>query len=212
MECHLTLASPRDLDPFRSFLIRHRAVERRRLVRGLRSRRFAQLMDDWRPALVQAASNAEAADGGPPVAVLACQRVQQAFRRVVRHGERIAADSPSEQVHAFRKRCKELRYLLEVFRPLHEDKPHRSLIKELKALQDILGEFQDGEVQRDSVREFAAAMMQEGAAPPETVLAMGESAAQRDAQQLRARASLVDRLQPLIAPKNRTRVKTLVRS
>jgi CHAD domain-containing protein len=94
--------------------------------------------------------------------------------------------SPSEQVHAFRKRCKELRYLLEVFRPLHEDKPHRSLIKELKGLQDTLGEFQGGEVQRDAVREFAVAMMQEGAAPPETVLAMGESAAQLDAQQLRA--------------------------
>ncbi len=212
MAARLTLANPHDLDPFRSFLIRHRAVERRRLVRGLRSRRFAQLMDGWRTALVQAASNAEAADGGPPVATLAGQRVQRAFRRVVRHGERITADSPSEQVHALRKRCKELRYLLEVFRPLHEDKAHRSLVKELKALQDTLGEFQDGEVQRDSVREFAAAMMQEGSAPPQTVLAMGESAAQRDAQQLRARASLVDRLQLLIGEKNRARVEALVRS
>ncbi len=220
MAAHLALANPHDLDPFRSFLIRHRAVERRRLVRGLRSRRFARLMDGWRAALVQAASSgeasnaeaADAADKGPPVATLAGARVQRAFRRVVRHGERITADSPSEQVHALRKRCKELRYLLEVFRPLHADKPHRSLIKELKAVQDTLGDFQDGEVQRDSVREFAAAMMQEGAAPPETVLAMGESAAQRDAQQLRARASLVDRLQPLIAEKNRARVKTLVRS
>ncbi|MFY1621049.1 CHAD domain-containing protein, partial [Micromonospora sp. WMMD736] len=36
----LTSAAPSDLEPFRSFLQRHRTAERRRLVRGLRSRRF----------------------------------------------------------------------------------------------------------------------------------------------------------------------------
>jgi CHAD domain-containing protein len=105
----------------------------------------------------------------------------------------------------------ELRYLLEVFRPLHADAPHDSLLKELKALQDTLGDFQDGEVQREAVREFAAAMMDEGAAPTETVLAMGESAAQLDAHQLRARVALVGRLQPLVAEETRARVKALVR-
>jgi hypothetical protein len=55
-------------------------------------------------------------------------------------------------------------------------------------------------------------MMNEGAAPPETVLAMGESAAQLDAHQLRARAALMGRLQPLVAEETRVRVKALVRS
>lgn len=208
MAAGLASADPRDLDPFRSFLSRHRAVERRRLVRGLRSRRFEQLMDGWRITLAQVAAGA---GGGPAVATLARQRVARAFRRVVQQGERITADSPSEQVHALRKRCKELRYLLEVFRPIHADAPHRRLVKELKALQDTLGEFQDSEVQREAVREFAAAMMDEGAVPPETVLAMGELAAQLDAHQLRARAALKGRLQPFLAEKNRARVKALVR-
>jgi CHAD domain-containing protein len=206
MAARLASADPRDLGPFRSFLVRHRAAERRRLVRGLRSRRFEKLMDDWRTELAQVA-----ADGGPAVGTLARQRVEQAFRRVARRGERITADSPSEEVHALRKRCKELRYLLEVFRPLCAAAPHSSLVKELKALQDTLGDFQDGEVQREAVREFAAAMMDEGAAPPETVLAMGELAAQLDAHQLRARAALVGRLQPFLADENRARVKALVR-
>jgi CHAD domain-containing protein len=129
----------------------------------------------------------------------------------VRRGKRIAADSPSEQVHELRKRCKELRYLLEVFRPLCADAPYRPLIKELKALQDTLGEFQDGEVQREAVREFAALMMEQGAAPPATVLAMGELAAQLDAHQLNARSALVGRLQPFLADENCARVKALVR-
>ncbi|HEY1842298.1 MAG TPA: CHAD domain-containing protein [Mycobacterium sp.] len=204
----LTSADPRDLDPFRSFLVRHRAVERRRLVRGLRSQRFAQLMTEWPSALAQVAADAK---GGPTVAMLARQRLTGAYRNAVRRGRRITVDSPGDEVHALRKRCKELRYLLEVFRPVCANAPHRGLLKELKWLQDVLGEFQDGEVQREAVREFAAAMMKQGAAPPATVLAMGEMAAQLDAHQLNARAALADRLQPFLAEQNRDLVKALVR-
>jgi CHAD domain-containing protein len=207
MAAGLASANPGDLDPFRSFLVRRRAVERRRLVRGLRSRRFEKLMESWRSALAEVATGT---GGGQPIATLAQQRLEQAFQRVAKRGKRITADSPSEEVHSLRKRCKELRYLLEVFRPLCADTDHRHLVKELKALQDTLGEFQDGEVQRQAVREFAAAMMEEGAAPPETVLAMGELAAQLDAHQLQARAELVGRLRPFLAEK--ARVKALVRS
>jgi CHAD domain-containing protein len=208
LAARLTSADPRDLDPFRSFLVRHRAVERRRLVRGLRSQRFQQVMSDWREALAQVTADA---NGGPAAAVLARKRIDRTFRAVVRRGKRITADSPSEQVHELRKRCKELRYLLEIFRPLCADAPYRPLIKELKALQDTLGDFQDGEVQREAVREFAAVMMEQGAAPPETVLAMGELAAQLDAHQLNARGALVGRLTPFLANENRARVKALVR-
>jgi CHAD domain-containing protein len=208
MAARLTSADPRDLDPFRSFLIRHRGAERRRLVRGLRSARFEQLMSDWRTELAQVAADG---DGGPSIAVLARQRIERAFRKVVRRGKLVAADSPSEQVHELRKRCKELRYLLEVFRPVCADAAYRPVIKELKAVQETLGDFQDGEVQREAVREFAAAMMEQGAAPPATVLAMGELAAQLDAHQLGARGALVGRLQPFLADENRARMKALVR-
>jgi CHAD domain-containing protein len=208
MAARLTSAAPPDLDPFRSFLARHRAAERRRLVRGLRSRRFEQLIADWRGALAQVSAEAE---GGPTVAMLARQRITRAYQNAVRRGKRITEESPSDDVHALRKRCKELRYLLEVFRPLCAKTPHRRLLKELKSLQDTLGDFQDGEVQREAVREFAAAMMEQGAAPPETVLAMGEMAAQLDAHQLNARAALAGRLQPFLVDENRALVKALVR-
>lgn len=207
MTARLTSADPSDLDPFRSFLVRHRGTERRRLVRGLRSRRFEQLMSEWRSALIQVA----AAEGEPTVSTLARQRLTRAYRNAVRRGTQITADSPSDDVHALRKRCKELRYLLEVFRPVCAKEPHRRLVKELKSLQDTLGDFQDGEVQREAIREFAAAMMEQGQAPPQTVLAMGEMAAQLDTHQLNARAALAGRLQPFLATENRGLVKALVR-
>ena len=208
MAGRLNSADPSELDPFRSFLVRHRAAERRRLVRGLRSRRFQELMSEWRGALAEVAADTNRA---PTVAALARQRIGRAYRNAVRRGKRINADSPSEDVHALRKRCKELRYLLEVFRPVCARAPHRRLLKELKALQDVLGEFQDGEVQREAIHEFAAAMMAQGAAPPATVLAMGELAAQLDAHQQHARAALPGRLEPFLADANRSLVKALVR-
>jgi CHAD domain-containing protein len=206
MSSRLTSADPRDLDPFRSFLVKHRTAERRKLVRGLRSKRFQNLLGDWRAELEEVT-----AEDGLTVALLARQRLTQAYRNAARRGKRINEESPSDDVHALRKRCKELRYLLEVFKPVCESGPHRALLKELKSLQDTLGDFQDGEVQREAVREFAAAMMDQGAAPPKTLLAMGEMAAQLDAHQLQARAALAGRLQPFLADENRARVKALVR-
>jgi CHAD domain-containing protein len=208
MASRLTSADPSDLDPFRSFLVRHRSAERRRLVRGLRSRRFEELMSVWPGALAQVIADDT---GEPTVAALARHRIGRAYRNAVRRGKRINKNSPSDDVHSLRKRCKELRYLLEVFRPVCVRAPHRRLLKELKALQDVLGEFQDGEVQREAIREFAAAMMEQGAAPPATVLAMGELAAQLDAHQQNARASLAARLEPFLADANRSLVKALVR-
>ncbi|MGV0745521.1 CHAD domain-containing protein [Mycolicibacterium sp. XJ870] len=207
MAAGLTSADPKDLAPFQSFLRKHRTAERRILLRGLRSRRFEQLMQEWQSELIRVA----ATGGGPSVDALARQRVGKTFSRVAKRGAGLAADSPSADVHSLRKRCKELRYLLEVFRPLHAEEPHRRLVKELKALQDTLGDFQDGEVQREAVREFAAVMMNEGTAPPATMLAMGELAAQLDAHQLRARSELVGRLKPVLAEENRARVKGLIR-
>jgi CHAD domain-containing protein len=206
MSARLTSADPADLDPFRSFLVKHRAAERRKLVRGLRSKRFQNLLGDWRAELAEVT-----AEDGLTVALLARQRLAQAYRHAARRGKRINEDAPSDDVHALRKRCKELRYLLEVFKPVCDSESHRALLKELKSLQDALGDFQDGEVQREAVREFAAVMMEQGAAPPATLLAMGEMAAQLDAHQLNARAALAGRLQPFLADENRARVKALVR-
>src|SRR5947209_8086365 len=123
MAARLTSADPHDLDPFRAFLAKHRGTERRRLVRGLRSRRFQQLISDWRAALGQVAT---VADGGPTVATLARRRLTQAYRNAARRGRQIEETSPSDDVHALRKRCKELRYLLEVFRPVCDNTAHRA--------------------------------------------------------------------------------------
>lgn len=199
----LVSAKPADLAPFQAFLRRRRTAERRRLVRGLRSARYRNLIAEWQRDLAAVAAD------GPRIGRVARDRVWKAFVRVVKHGQLITADSPAEQVHALRKRCKELRYLLEIFRPLHDPASHKQIVRELKRLQDCLGEFQDGEVQREAVRAFAAEMMAEGSGPAPTVLAMGELAARLDAHQMQARADLQNVLRPFLGSKTRARMRAL---
>ena len=49
--------------------------------------------------------------------------------------------------------------------------------RELKGLQDCLGEFQDCQVQQHEIRMFAAQMMTDRDVPATALLAMGELAA-----------------------------------
>ena len=210
MAAGLSAASPGDLEPFRAHLAARRRTERRRLVRGLRSDRFSSLMTDWRSALEAAASPP---GPGPDIASLAADRIARAYRRVVRRGSALiragAGQSvPGTELHALRKRCKELRYLLEFFGSLYEPAAYRRVVKNLKGLQDCLGEFQDGEVQREAIRGFAAQMLarrgvrvagRQAAAPQQaeelaaTLLAMGELTEQLHARQLRARDEVAGR-------------------
>jgi CHAD domain-containing protein len=209
----LVTASPEDLAPMRDSLIRYRAAERRRLARGLRSGRFTSLTTQWRATLDKYAAPARKGAGGragqPPIADLAAARIQRAYRRLTRTGAAVTAASPEEDLHMVRKRGKELRYLLEFFAALHDPATHRSVVRELKQLQDCLGEIQDGHVQREAIRALATRMVAERAAPAATLLAMGELAAQLDAAASAAREDFGTRFARFTSGRNAERIASL---
>jgi CHAD domain-containing protein len=109
---------------------------------------------------------------------------------VLRRGARITPDSPAEALHDLRKRCKELRYLLETFAPVLDANGCRRAVRELKILQDLLGTFQDGEAQREAIYALAADMMAGGDADSRTMLALGEIAARLQESMRTARTEL----------------------
>ena len=47
-------------------------------------------------------------------------------------------------------------------RPVIDKDSRKTAVADLKDLQDVLGRFQDSEVQRQSLREFAEEMMADG--------------------------------------------------
>jgi CHAD domain-containing protein len=111
-----------------------------------------------------------------------------AFAKVARRGAAITKDSPAESLHDLRKRCKELRYALEFFAPLHDPSAYAKVVGDLKRLQTCLGDFQDTEVQIGEIRTLAAAMLAAGEVPAVTLLAMGEVTAGLAVRQRAARA------------------------
>jgi len=207
MAAGLQSAAPTDLDPFRRYLLAQRRTEFRRLARALRSARFRKVLEHWRALGLLA----EPSDPEHQVSAgeLAAQRVRQAHRRVTKRGRSIGPDSQPEALHDLRKRCKELRYLLEIFRPLHDPATHRCALKDLKGLQEVLGEFQDAEVQSLAVREFAATMISTRSTPAPTVLAMGELAAQLSTHQRHARTEFAASFAAFDSADSRARFREL---
>jgi len=211
---HLLAASPEDLEPFRAFLARRRTREFKALATAMRAPRFRTLTEHWRKALV------EVRDAATPgkrrtahrltAAELATSRTARVFRKVTAQGGAITTDSPPESLHDLRKRCKELRYLLEFFAPLYDPVAYKKVIGDLKQLQDCLGEFQDSEVQREEIRALADAMLADHAAPAATLLAMGEIAAKLALSQARARADFSRRFAAFAGPEGQQRVRTLL--
>ncbi len=186
-----SIANSADLTPFAEHIRRRRSGEHAALARALRSTRFARLRAGWRADLVAVAGSSS--NSGITAAQLADQRLRKVFRKVTKRAEAIHADSPAENVHALRKHCKALRYLLELFEPVCDPRVYKQVLGDFKDLQNVLGEFQDGEVQAAALRIFAQEMIESGEVPASALLAMGELSARFDHRQRQARAELTAR-------------------
>lgn len=204
------VARPSVLDPFAAFVRARRAAEHRTMVRALRSARFVKIGPEWRAEL--------AAVGSVPlprpatVAQLADERLRRAFRKAAKRAKAIARESPAEEVHSLRKACKDMRYLLEAFKPLCDPIAYADVITDFKKLQTVLGDFQDGEVQAAALRQFAQEMMATGTVDTDTLLAMGELSAGFEARQHRAREILTKHHEEYLGKKATGHVKRLVAS
>jgi CHAD domain-containing protein len=87
-------------------------------------------------------------------------------------GDAIDENSPSEALHDLRKSCKKLRYLMEFFQSLYPENQIKQFIKNLKGLQEVLGDFQDYAVQENTLKSFSEEMLNNNI-HANTLLAMG---------------------------------------
>ncbi|MDQ1292962.1 MAG: hypothetical protein QG608_843 [Actinomycetota bacterium] len=216
----LVAFGPEDLEPLRAHLLRDRNRQRKILVRGLSSRRHARLCADWRSelqAVVEGRCDEQEAAEGPAAltfADLARERITRAEWTVLRRGRRITPGSPAERLHTLRKRCKELRYLIQLFEPTLVPAQTRAVVGHLKKLQNVLGRFQDCEVQSEALRDQAERMSQAAGSgtPAATLLAVGELAGSLAREQEAARAAFAERFAQFDTQKVRRRTARLVRS
>ncbi|CCE23025.1 CHAD domain containing protein [Methylotuvimicrobium alcaliphilum 20Z] len=162
-----------NLNPLYDFIEHKQKQAQKNLASKLKSPDYIAPLIEWeeflRSPTIKKPTQANAL---LPIKTLADNRILKVFRRIIKDGQRITDQSPPGELHDLRKTCKKLRYLMEFFQNLYPKSEIKSLIKSLKHFQDILGEFQDLEVQEITLKKFSEEMMNEGV-PADTFLAMG---------------------------------------
>jgi len=144
------------------FFARRRADAGRTAEEALDSDRYLTLLDAI-DALLADPPLTSAADA--PARDLLPAALARTVKRT--HRTRRAADAQQsgperyEHLHEMRKSAKRLRYAAEAIRPLRAGKAKR-LVKQVKAVQELLGEHQDSAVARGLLRELGAAAPAEG--------------------------------------------------
>ena len=174
------------LTPLLTVLQRRRLIAHRTLVGTLRSERADAALAAW-SQLLDVAESGATESGATAIGARASKRIRTLYRRMVARGRAIGPGSAPEDYHALRKQGKELRYLLELFgAPLHDPEVVRPMVKALKRLQDVLGRYQDREVQIAMIGELseAVAALPGGAG---ALMAMGVLVERLEADSARAR-------------------------
>ncbi len=196
--------SAADVAPLRELLELRLAAERATMVRGLKSERTRALLDNWRDFLdvLVGAPEEDRPDAARPIAEVAADRIAKVYRQMVKMGRAIDEDSPHDALHDLRKKGKELRYLLEFFASIYPAGIVKPMVATLKGLQDVLGRFQDREVQADALRALGddIAALDGGAA---ALMAMGVLVQRLAEEQDQARAQFAERFAQFAAKPQR---------
>ncbi len=199
-----------DLEPLREHLEAEADAEQKRIVKALGSARYRKLIADWREFLERPpALRTSLPDAARPVEELARARIWKLHKRILKRGAAIDDDTPAEAVHDLRLDCKKLRYLMEFFRELFPAEAMQQQIKALKRLQDVLGRFNDFEVQQGALQDAAESMAEHDSAPLPTIVVMGRLIETSRRRQDEARAEICGRIAAFGAPENRARAKQL---
>ena len=142
---------------------------------------------------------------------LADIRLWKNYRRVLKEGEAINDQSSSESLHELRKSCKKLRYLMEFFQSLYQENQINLFIKNLKGLQETLGDFQDLAVQENALKQFCEEMLSNNI-QANTILAMGVLIQNLDTLRNNARKDFSSKFATFKHEENQSEFKSLLAS
>ena len=149
-----------DLNPLYEFLLVKQQKAQKELASRLRTAKYLATISQWEHYLKEQAPLKPVEHNAKlTIKQLADRRLWKNYKRVLQEGDAITEQSPSEALHGLRKSCKKLRYLMEFFQSLYHEHQINHFIKNLKGLQEVLGNFQDLSVQESTLKLFSEEML-----------------------------------------------------
>jgi len=201
-----------DLEPLVQLLLEKKRKEHRRLRDCLRSKRYQRLISEWSAFLEDPAPKGPAGPNSKvPIQEVAFVAIRKAFDRVLRRGKKLGPEASPEELHRLRIACKKLRYLLTFFRSLLPAEALNPFLKELKRLQDHLGDFNDLHVQGTALRTFAGELMDTNRGPPSTLLAMGQLLGQMEMAQGKERKAFRQHILRFSQPRTQKKLENVLK-
>lgn len=192
-----------DLEPLYTFIADKKQKAHAELAKKLKSPHYLSTLLAWEVFLKEpAAKNPSEPNARLTIKELADHRIWKVYNAVLKEAGKIHGESSAVSLHSLRKTCKKLRYLMEFFQSLYPEQPMRELLKNLKDFQDILGSFQDCEVQELTLKHFSEEMM-EARIQANTFLAMGVLIQVIDSQKTKARQAFAEKFAEFKQPKYR---------
>lgn len=180
-----------DLAPLRELLLERQVACRAQMLADMRSERRTRFATEWSTFLAddQAWSlslDDPLVDATKSAFTVIADRTRTAWRHVQHDGRLITDESIPTDLHDLRKEAKRLRYLLESFAPQFHPKSLKLVKKSLRSMQDVLGEFQDSEVQATTLAAMAEELVVRGTPAP-TILAIERTVEHLAVRSLNAR-------------------------
>lgn len=133
---------------FEELEIRRRVLLKEMKV-GFASPRYSALMNDWHNFLLPEGRKEQWPLGTEECVKLTSKHIRKRFSKILKDGRTIHDDSPDEYLHQLRIQGKKLRYMLEFFRSFYSQEEIDFFLKQMKKLQNNLGDFNDLSVQQD---------------------------------------------------------------
>ena len=194
-----------DLNPLKDFLQAKQVIAQKELVKKLTSKKYWQTLDKWEDYLKQPATE----NISLTMKQLGDARIWKVYQQILKEGGGITEQTPAQALHDLRKTCKKLRYLMAFFQSLYPMNKIKVLIKSLKGLQEVLGDFQDYEVQEDALRKFSEEMRCLKSVSTATFLAMGVLVQKLDEKRCQARNDFAVQFIQFTASSNQAIFKSL---
>jgi CHAD domain-containing protein len=189
----------RDIEPFFRGLNHERKLAQKTLKNNLISEEYMKIVKFWEKFLNKPVPKKPADFQAKwPILEYAQSVILQRFKKVIKLGESISHDSPDELLHKLRIECKKLRYLLEFFASLFSPDKIVFLIKQLKKLQDNLGDFNDLSVQQQTLQKFV-----DSETNKKTLLSIGMLIGKLNEKQARAKEDYASTFQQFASPETR---------